>query len=396
MVMAAVFLTSALWAFESAPARACSCEETTTASIDRAAGAVIGSIVAIDAIEERWDYEEAFVATIDVLLDVKGNAPDQIFINSYADDGGNCGTQWRVGQEIGVLVEEDPDGRLRGGGCGEFTRDLAAQYSAPVSPGGEADVIIVGDNGAYRTVAYDGKGNPIAYGFEPGIVNQVDLCDDGATLLELVIDWERNTQAIAVRSLTSFEIIAEWPVVTGEGMLGVASIYCEAVDGSSAMLSAKEPLERQDIFGTYRVDKTGVRLVDEPYPGEPFTPSDDLWPQARTSNGTIDIQDWMQRLVRLEKPVFVEPGEGLEMKQISRGWPAEDRAGAINNTIPTTSGDGNGGNSDGDGNDGAIAASAIDQRDGDGAISLGILAAIFGGAALIVVAAYLVLNSPRD
>lgn len=319
--MAALLLTSALSIFQARPAHACSCEQTTAATLDRVDGAVIGIVTAVDDIDDRWPGQDSYAVTVAVEIDVKNNLDDSVVIDAIAADGGNCGDTWRVGDEIAAIVGRQDDGSLAGGGCGGLPRSLAESYAPPAADGGLAEVIVFGDNGSYRSVAYDATGEPVAYGFDAGYVRVATACDDGDAFIELVEDrGPADAPAkLAIRSLATFDVTAELLIEWPAGPLGVVDIACVAPDGTSVQLVAKEPFERAEIWNTYLVEADGVTLLESDVGFDFSGRAGRVWPSISTSAGSIEGQEWMSDFVRLDEPIAIETAAVQEIIQLGAG-----------------------------------------------------------------------------
>lgn len=313
-----LLLTTGLVVLGAGTAVACSCEENDLASLDSAHAVFSGTIESTADVDDAYEDENAFVATITVDVDLKDNLDDTITVRSYSDDGGNCGSSMRDGQQIAARIWVDPDGRFLVDGCSYVQESLLSLWSPPAGPGGAAEVLVTTNSAPYRFVAFSSTGDRLSFGYGEGRTMLLGLCEDDATLVEIVQDQTTGDQRVELRAIDTFEILDMIPLIADDERFAAQEITCGTEPIALSMWA--QPMDRTGAAQGFVYEQGAWVAVD--FESQPMTRSRGSfvdWPAERLSAGEIQMQNDYDKVFRFPSELVVPAAEARVAPQLGAG-----------------------------------------------------------------------------
>lgn len=362
---------------------ACSCAFPDLGTLDQAPAAVIGTVTAVDDVPDRFEDEQAYVATVSVERDLKGNLADEIYLRAYDDDGGNCGVTLRPGSEISALIWEDEEGVLHTDGCSGVPQSLFEDWSPPVGVGGVAEAVAATWGGGYRVVAYDGSGTRIAFGPEQGVVVSMGACEDGLGMVELTDEGE-----VSLRGFEDFAVVGNAGAVPERpSTFSLESVACNLGSMTVEVIASNNAGEL--FVHRWEAGEWTEQEMSNLEPAGITLDSNEWWPEIDTLHGgVIQPGDNFNAVMLLEETVTIaaQDGEAVPVRQLGTGAAPGEEPPAVEPPIVETTEPASETPATPE------IASPADPSGGGGSSALAIAAIAVGAIAVLATAAWIFLS----
>src|SRR5687768_10351425 len=187
-------------------ALACSCAGPgdPREELANADGAFYGELLERRATGPGLSSGEPVILRYRVIRVFKGDIGAEVEVETAAS-GASCGIEAEIGDQDGLLLERDAQGRWSGNLCQMRSEaHLAAGTEQMPAPDGEppARFLVGGGFGGPRTAALDARGRVVGYGDGPGDVRALDLCGGATSAVELVTGLDGRA-GVAVRDVAT-------------------------------------------------------------------------------------------------------------------------------------------------------------------------------------------------